>query len=234
MVRAGAERSGRILDAAAELIARYGYGKTSVSDIARTAGIAKGAVYQEFESKEAVLEALLARQTERLARAATEAVLADPEGGRLSAVYRHTLRALAADPLMRALYTADSRVLGDVVRGRGPDRYAPRQRWAVEFVARMQEAGLVRGDLDAAAVAHVLAVISTGLITVGSAVGSEAAPPLEATIEAIGALVAGGFEGDPSADPAEGRRAFTGLVTGVFPGSGTEPSAPSTGTEAGP
>ena len=57
----GAERAERILDAAAELLARYGYAKTSVSDVARAAGIAKGAIYREFPSKEAVLEAQIGR-----------------------------------------------------------------------------------------------------------------------------------------------------------------------------
>ncbi|GLU50045.1 TetR/AcrR family transcriptional regulator [Nocardiopsis ansamitocini] len=226
MVRAGIERAGRILDAAAGLIARYGYDKTSVSDIARTAGIAKGAVYQEFASKEAVLEALLLRQTHRLARTTTEAVTADPQGGRLSAIYRHALEALAADPLMRALYTADSQTLGDLVRGYGPERYAPRQRWAVAFVVRMQEAGLIRTDLDAQSVAHVLAIISTGLISIESTVGSEAAPPLESTLDAVAALLAGGFEGDADADPTEGRRAFTDFIATPLSGDGTQSPEP--------
>ena len=36
------EREQRILDAAAELFVHYGYDKTTVSDIARQAGVSKG------------------------------------------------------------------------------------------------------------------------------------------------------------------------------------------------
>ncbi len=208
----GAERAERILDAAAELIARYGYAKTSVSDVARAAGIAKGAIYREYPSKEAVLEALLDRQTRRLTGTVARAVREDPAGARLSTVYRHALGALAADPLMRALYTADSQVLGDVVRRRGPERYGPRQRLVVEFVSRMQRAGLIRADLAAEAVAHVLGILSVGLVAIESTVGSEAAPPLEETLEALSALLADGFEAGPGADSADGRRVFDSFL----------------------
>src|SRR5690606_39540416 len=116
----------------------------------------------------------LFRSTATVARAVRD----DPDGARLSVIYRHALRALAADPLMRAFYTADSQILGDIVRRRGPERYGPRQRLVVDFVSRMQDAGLIRTDLDAAAVAHVLGIISLGLITIESTVGSAVSPPL--------------------------------------------------------
>src|SRR5690606_41459644 len=57
----------------------------------------------------------LFRSTATVARAVRD----DPDGARLSVIYRHALRALAADPLMRAFYTADSQILGDIVRRRG-------------------------------------------------------------------------------------------------------------------
>lgn len=45
----------KILDAAAECFARKGYFSTSVEEIAADAGVAKGSVYYNFESKEALL-----------------------------------------------------------------------------------------------------------------------------------------------------------------------------------
>lgn len=44
-------RRGRLLDATARLVARYGYDKTSVEEIAREAGVSKGAVYLHWPSK---------------------------------------------------------------------------------------------------------------------------------------------------------------------------------------
>ncbi|MDQ0464773.1 AcrR family transcriptional regulator [Caulobacter ginsengisoli] len=49
---------GAILAAAGALFADAGFAATSVDDIARAAGVAKGAVYHHFPSKEAVFEAV--------------------------------------------------------------------------------------------------------------------------------------------------------------------------------
>ena len=55
-------RRERILDAAAELFIHYGYDKTTVSDIAQTAGVSKGAIYLHFDGKDALLEGLIIRE----------------------------------------------------------------------------------------------------------------------------------------------------------------------------
>lgn len=52
---------GRIENAALELFAHNGYGHTSISQIAKAAGISKGLMYNYYESKEALLKALLQR-----------------------------------------------------------------------------------------------------------------------------------------------------------------------------
>jgi AcrR family transcriptional regulator len=50
-----------ILDAAERLMARYGFKKTSVDDLAREAGIGKGTIYLHFASKEDVAMACIER-----------------------------------------------------------------------------------------------------------------------------------------------------------------------------
>ena len=50
---------GRILDAAFQLMAQYGYEATSISQIAAKAGISKGLMYNYFDSKEDLLKALI-------------------------------------------------------------------------------------------------------------------------------------------------------------------------------
>ncbi len=53
------EKRSIILDAALELFGKEGYHNTSVSKIAKRAGISKGLVYNYFDSKEAVVKELL-------------------------------------------------------------------------------------------------------------------------------------------------------------------------------
>lgn len=54
-------KSQAILDAAERLFVRYGYRKSSMDDVAREAGIAKGTVYLYYSGKEALFRALLER-----------------------------------------------------------------------------------------------------------------------------------------------------------------------------
>ena len=51
----------RILDAAEDLLGRFGYNKMTIDDLAASAGLSKGAVYLHFESKEAIALARIDR-----------------------------------------------------------------------------------------------------------------------------------------------------------------------------
>lgn len=53
------EKTRLILDTALELFAERGYHQTSISDIAKRAGISKGLLYNYFESKEEVLRSIV-------------------------------------------------------------------------------------------------------------------------------------------------------------------------------
>ncbi len=54
-------RRAEILDASLRVFGQYGYRRTSMDDIAREAGIAKGTIYLSFTSKEEVFQALAQR-----------------------------------------------------------------------------------------------------------------------------------------------------------------------------
>jgi AcrR family transcriptional regulator len=59
------ERQREIVEAAVQLMGKYGVRGTTVSRIAQSVGIARGALYQHFPNREAVLEAALAAWGER-------------------------------------------------------------------------------------------------------------------------------------------------------------------------
>lgn len=74
----------RILDAADRLLARFGYRKMTVEDIAQEAGIGKGTVYLSFPSKEEVALGCIDRMVDQLlARLAAIAESARPAAERL-------------------------------------------------------------------------------------------------------------------------------------------------------
>ena len=72
---------GRVLRAAAHLFVTRGYAQTTVRDIARAVGILSGSLFHHFDSKEALLEAVMAEVSElnaermRLAAASTDTPL---------------------------------------------------------------------------------------------------------------------------------------------------------------
>lgn len=88
----------KVLDAAAELAAERGISATTVDDIAAAAGVAKGSVYYNFESKEALYSHLI---TDVLDRAVTRirAAAASAEPGRaVATVVRAFLEGLDEHP----------------------------------------------------------------------------------------------------------------------------------------
>ena len=89
-----AQREQRILDAAAELLLRYGYDKTTISDVAKTAGVSKGAIYLHFESREALFDALIMREFQHYSVEAMQQFQADTELWSFSGLYRNALAVL--------------------------------------------------------------------------------------------------------------------------------------------
>src|ERR1700736_2948373 len=63
------DRRAQIIDAAAEVIGRQGYAHTSLKDIAVAAGVTPALIYHYFDSKEALLLALMGVLQEKLHRA---------------------------------------------------------------------------------------------------------------------------------------------------------------------
>ncbi|WP_188190120.1 TetR/AcrR family transcriptional regulator [Nonomuraea sp. SYSU D8015] len=105
------ERAHRILDAAAELIVRWGYDKTTIEDVAKRAGVAKGTIYLHWKTRDDLFAALLRRERVHLVeemRASAPATVSELFGGYVGGLLRR--------PLLRAVLMGDSEVLGKLTR----------------------------------------------------------------------------------------------------------------------
>jgi AcrR family transcriptional regulator len=91
-------REQRILDAAAELIIRQGYDKTTMSDVADAAGISRGVVYLHFKGKDKLFEALVHREMFQYGQAWLDHIEADPRGGTIGGIYRAVYTPSTAGP----------------------------------------------------------------------------------------------------------------------------------------
>jgi AcrR family transcriptional regulator len=74
-------RKDRILAAAAELVASHGYHAVGMADIGAAAGIVGSGIYRHFDSKSALLSALLEQLMDEMERAAVS-VVAESDGDR--------------------------------------------------------------------------------------------------------------------------------------------------------
>ena len=182
-------REQRILDAAANLFAHYGYDKTAVSDIARDAGVSQGTIYLHFASKDDLLEALFVREMKAYAERWHARVQADPDGGTIAGMYKNSLHALNETPFMLALFKRDRRVFGNYLRK--PDNFLQRFQaerggsTRAEFIQLMQDAGAVRPELDPQVVAHIMNILAFGLVGMDDIVDDADTPSLNDLIDGI-------------------------------------------------
>ena len=185
------EREQGILDAAANLFIHYGYDKTTVSDIAREAGISKGAIYLHFKSKDELLEALIIREIEAYGEAWLELINADPNGGTIGGMYKNMLYALNNNEFMAAIFGKDGRILGNYLRKPSNLFKAadPKQNSRYDFVKMMQDAGAVRQDIEAEVIAHIMNMLGYGLIAISNIMPKESIPNTGAIIEGIAVIM---------------------------------------------
>lgn len=118
MARASAEAAARtaqeILDSATLLLAERGFAEVSLEDVARAAGVTRGAVYHHYRSKAGVLRAVATELQSRVAQSVVEAAeAAGPEADvQLRAGSHAFLEAITATPVVRVLLVDAPAVVG--------------------------------------------------------------------------------------------------------------------------
>jgi|SRR5579859_83785 len=180
------ERQQQILDAAATVIIRQGYDKTTMGDIAEEAGASRGTVYLYFKGKEELFEALLYREYMEYSQTWLEQIEADPRGGTVGGFYRALFHSVNSRPLVAAMQRRDRRVLGNYLRKR--DNLFARMESGVntaEFFRALQAAGAIRQDIDPAVILHIVEMLSYGQLTIGDFKAPDQFPPYEAVMEAM-------------------------------------------------
>jgi AcrR family transcriptional regulator len=137
-LRADAQRNlDRLLGAASECFAEQG-AHASVDEIARRAGVGHGTVFRRFPTKEALLDAVLGKELDRMLLLA-QAALADPDPG---AGFERFFRAAAEG------YARNRALVEGVERCRELPQFASLEQASDALVRRAQKAGAVRRDLE--------------------------------------------------------------------------------------
>jgi AcrR family transcriptional regulator len=183
------DREQRILDAAAAVLLRLGYAKTTMSTVADEAGISRGMIYLAFATKDDLVDAVLARDIQAYIAAWRDAI-ATMDAGTIGGVYRAALQAIMSRPLMAALMTHDRRVLGRYVQrpASGMPALAAQSLWHTAL-CDLQTAGAIRADIDPTVIAYLLDLISYGLLHADTRAPDGSAPPFAQVMETIATML---------------------------------------------
>jgi AcrR family transcriptional regulator len=156
----------RILDAAERCIRRYGIRRTSMAEVARTAGFSRAWLYRHFPDKESLVSAVLLRTDEAFWRAARARIDGEP-----------TLVAQVVEAVAFARAQAPSELFLGLMETE-PDTATPMlasglrlqlpamSRFWQPYVEAARERGEVRTDLDAAPAAEWIFRMVLSVVTI--------------------------------------------------------------------
>jgi len=178
------ERAHRILDAAKELILRWGYHKVTVDDISRQAGVAKGTIYLHWKTREELFAALMKREKLEIVEDLKQRIAADPEGATLRGILKHSALALMARPFMKAVLLRDMAILGKLSQGEeSKAAYLEKLMGFKVYLEFLREHGLVRTDLGLQAQVYIFSAIFMGFFLVAPLMPDEFTPSDEEIAE---------------------------------------------------
>ena len=152
----------RILDAACDIIVNDGVAAATPRAIASRAQIDQLELDEQYASHEELLVDLLLREYRGLRRDIAEDVARDPAGGLTSRIFHYALSATYERPLARALYVMDPDGLGTILRAIQGTEFAPRLQADEQFLQALQEAGMIRPDVDIRALGAILSAFMFG------------------------------------------------------------------------
>jgi AcrR family transcriptional regulator len=152
----------RLLEIAVQRFAADGYRRTSVSDIARDAGLSPASTYAYFRNKEALFEAAVDYDAGALVDRVRAAVSGMPVAGREAVVLAELAGHVSEHPLAaRVLAGREPEVIDRLL-----DLPSLREFNAqvTEDIAAAQRAGEVRADVDPAEMANGMEAIVLSLL----------------------------------------------------------------------
>ncbi len=159
------ERADRILDAAAELILRWGYKKTTIDDIAKQARVAKGTIYLHWKTREDLFMALIIREDFKYAEDLKKRIASDPAGSTLRGFVKHSTLAMMDNPLIKALFLNDTEMLGELAsREFNSGTYPQRMENYKQFLTFLRSHDLVSTDIGIREQTYIFSAVWIGFL----------------------------------------------------------------------
>ena len=138
-----------ILAAAMELFGRNGFEKTSIAQLARTAGVGKGTVYSYFRTKQDILQAFCDDELEFIHEQLTKKTNRDaPVLEQLITVFMAEFEYVTRNPEFGRLYMQEIVFPKKVATNNHSEQENKYFEMIFPILARAQERGEIRGELE--------------------------------------------------------------------------------------
>ena len=209
-------REERILDAAATLLVRWGYRKTTIDDVAREAGVGKGTIYLHWKDKNDLFRAAIWREQQRYSEETQRRIAADPEGGLLHRITIHGMLAALSNPLVATIFRGNSDIFNGFLGAYDPGFLNQLLGDTDTYIVELQHGGLIRADIPASVITYLLTALKFGIINSPDLISQEHTPGMEQLTEALSDLIRRWLEPEqlPSQSDA-GKHLFTEFLKKV-------------------
>ncbi|MGP3961464.1 TetR/AcrR family transcriptional regulator [Nonomuraea sp. 3N208] len=210
------ERADRILDAAKELLLRWGYRRVTIDEIAKRAGVGKGTIYLHWRTREQLFFAVGAREAVAMLDAVVAGMRSDPAEIALHRYMRRFFLEAMRRPVLRAIFTRDAETLDKFLASparkplEGAKLLASR-----EYLGVLARHGLLRDGLRPEDLDYPLPTIVFGFFAIEPLLPAEVTLGLEEKADALADTLRRTFEPErlPDCAPAAERviEIFEGL-----------------------
>ncbi|MGE5373962.1 MAG: TetR/AcrR family transcriptional regulator, partial [Bacteroidota bacterium] len=153
---------------------RWGYDKTTIDDIAKKAGVAKGTIYLHWKTREELFDALMRREAAALSTDYRQRIVSDPKGATLLGIYRNAALALIQRPLLKAFLLRERDIIGKMahVEQQSPE-YGERLSGFEIYLGFLSDHGLLRSDINARTQVYIVTAIFMGFFLIEPLVPTE-------------------------------------------------------------
>jgi hypothetical protein len=111
------------------------------------------------------------------------------------------------------LYSRDAETLGDLLRERGTQLTTQRYGMGLDFVRALQDEHLIRTDLPADHINHILTAISVGLVSVGELYDPAHFPAFDAIATSLGEMIQSALEPSDNKQNSESKAFVMSYLT---------------------
>ena len=208
-------RAQRILDAAAQLLERWGYSRVTIDDIAKHASVGKGTVYLHWPNREALFMAVLQRELLHFMVEFAPTLRDHPEELLLHRLVRHFWLAANRRPLIRAVFVQDFETLGRLSTAGDQTLIAQQYEAFEEYVELLKKSRLLRADLTGSEVMYIYRATITGFFLAENLIPAHYQPEMERKADLLAATFQRTF-GIPDPPPKAAIKAIAPEIANIL------------------